>query len=399
MKAADPRLFHNLYGPKRPRISFKKGDFIDYVLMTLLSASAIYLSYGPFSAMSLIGLVLCVVMMAAFIFRHGVELSVPLIARRPQDILYMVVYKFQNMTGAYLFALGTLILENVLIYLTPTWPHHVSLMRTIALYLFYFHFIALTAYRTAILIAHLRKREHIREVMSQTTWRRFLRKQPNVSLEILHAYVTGVLTHMVLLIPWFVVINYCKFSIIFLPLICVINYITQVKYFKVHNAWFYRDHWLGHNSELEFVYLHGTHHDALPCGLIGVAGNGHLEGLLRHVLAFPTQFFNPVMAFVVFTLIVVADITSHQYVPGVYPRLTRGFHSVAQHSTHHFGRLEPYSFGLNVDRPGISDAVKRLFKLPSELRNSIELDVELTGFQWDNPSYRRYLGLVERYQK
>ena len=41
-------------------------------------------------------------------------------------------------------------------------------------------------------------------------------------------------------------------------------------------------------SEVEFVYLHGTHHDAIPCALIGVGENGHLEGVFRQIIGFPS---------------------------------------------------------------------------------------------------------------
>jgi hypothetical protein len=72
---------------------------------------------------------------------------------------------------------------------------------------------------------------------------------------------------------------------------------------------------------------------------------------------------------------------------------------VAQHSTHHLGRLEPYSFGLNFDQPDISAVDRKGSSLfPEELKNSIRFDEQLTGFQWQNPSYRKYLELFERYQ-
>src|SRR5262249_28348925 len=136
-------------------------------------------------------------------------------------------------------------------------------------------------YRTVILIAHLAKRELVREVLMQTPWQRTIKAKTNMTLEILHAYGTGVLTHIVLLAPWYMVIKYSRFSVIFLPVVCLINVIVHLKWMQRYNGWFYRDHWLGHNSELEFVYLHGTHHDAIPSGLIAVSENGFLEGFLR----------------------------------------------------------------------------------------------------------------------
>jgi hypothetical protein len=73
---------------------------------------------------------------------------------------------------------------------------------------------------------------------------------------------------------------------------------------------------------------------------------------------------------------------------------------VYQHPTHHFGPIAPYSFGFKVDQPQISEEKRKAIgKIRPELENSIKLDEELTGFQWDNPTYRRTLSLFEKYQK
>jgi hypothetical protein len=198
------------------------------------------------------------------------------------------------------------------------------------------------------------------------------------------------------------VITYSRFSVIFLPVVCSINIVVQLKWLKAINAWFYRDHWLGHNSELEFIFLHGTHHDAIPSGLIAVAENGFLEGFLRFTIGSPVPFYNPIISFLVYTAEIKKDIEAHQYIPGVYPRLPRATMEVSQHSTHHYGPIEPYSFGVKLDLAGVSDDYKKSFArflIPDELTNSAKLDEELTGFKWDNPTYRRTLSLYDKYQK
>ena len=105
MKEIDSKHFHKLFGVKRPRISYQKKDFLDYTLMTLVSAFVIYFSYGPNYLMSAVGIVLCVFMIIVFSIRHGLELRTPLILKRPQDLLYMIVYKIQNMKLMYIFAI------------------------------------------------------------------------------------------------------------------------------------------------------------------------------------------------------------------------------------------------------------------------------------------------------
>jgi hypothetical protein len=196
------------------------------------------------------------------------------------------------------------------------------------------------------------------------------------------------------------VISYFSFSALFLPLVCPINAVVHWKWIKALNAWFYRDHWLGHNSEFEFIYIHGTHHDAIPSGMIAVAENGFLEGFLRFTVGSPTAFYNPVISFIAYTREIKSDIVLHQYIPGVFPRMPRRWMEIAQHSTHHYGLLAPYSIGMKLDRPGVAEDYKKVYaRYPDEITNSIRLDEELTGFKWDNPIQRRILSLYDKYQK
>ena len=396
----DPAVFHKLYGERKPRAVYYKRDFLDYTVMIALSALVLGLSYGPRHPMAIAGYVLCAYTLAMFVKRHGVELTVPLIVRRPQDALYMLFYKVQNLKPMYFVAVGVLLLEYVLIAATPHLPHRVETMRTVGMALFYFHFLALTAYRTVILVDHLRKKALVREVLAQTAWKRVVNEKTNVTMEIVHAYVTGILTHLVMLAPWYLVIRLADFSVIFLPVVGVINVLVFLKWFQNYNKWYYRDHWLGHNSELEFIYLHGTHHDAIPSALIAVAENGFLEGFMRYTTAFPITFFNPVACFLISTLNVKKDIEMHQYIPGIYPRVPMGMMQSLQHSTHHYGSIEPYGVGVKIDRPGVSDAFKKAFaRVPEGLKNSAKLDEELNGFNWDNPTHRQILDLFRKYHR
>lgn len=400
MATHDPAVFHALHGVRKPRATYYRKDFLDYTLMIALSAAVVGVSYGFGHVLSIAAYVLCAATWGVFMIRHGVEMNVPLIARRPQDMLYMFLYKLRNLTPAYFIALGVLVVESVLVMATPKLPHHADLMRTIALYLFFVHFGVITAYRTVILAGHLAKKEVVREVLMQTSWKRIITEKTNITLEIVHAYVSGLLAHIILLAPWFLVIKYASFSVLFLPVAIAINLFVQLKWLKGINTWFYRDHWLGHNAEIEFIYLHGSHHDAIPSGMIAVAENGFLEGFLRLTLGTPVPFFNPLIAFLVITIEVQKDMEAHQYIPGVFPRLPRKVVEVSQHSTHHYGQIEPYSFGIKVDQPHDPERYKNLFRgVPDELKNSAKLDEELTGFKWDNPTHRRTLALYARYHQ
>ena len=398
MKTPDPAVFHQLYGAKKPRAVYYPRDFLDYAVMIVLSALVAGLAYGFGHVMSIVALALCAFTLATFIIRHGIELRVPVILRRPQDALYALVYKLRNLTPLYFIAIGLLLLENVLIAATPNLPHHVEWMRKGALWLFYIHFISITGYRTTILAKHLAKKELVREVLMQTPWKRVITEKTNISLEIVHAYCTGLLTHVILIAPWYLVITHLEFSVIFLPVVCLISAVVHLKWLKAYPAWYYRDHWVGHNSEFEFIFLHGTHHDAIPSGLIAVAGNGFLEGFTRYTVGSPVALYNPLVAFIVFTSDVKADIDLHQYIPGVGPRIPRKVLEVYQHSTHHYGRLEPYSMAAKVDQPGVSLNWKKRFPwLPDEMMNSFKLDEELSGLEWNNPTYQSTLRLYDKY--
>lgn len=398
MSRPDPAFFHKLYGEKRPRVVYYKKDFFDYLIMMVVSALVIILSYGLKSAMSAIGLALCALMLATFVVRHGVEFRVPLILRQPQEIFYTFAYKIQNLKPHYFIAFGLLLLENFLIARTPALPHHVDGMHKAALYLFYIHLLGITAYRTAILIDHLVKKGLVREVLMQTAWQRVIKTDTNITLEIFHAYCTGILTHIILIAPWYLVITYARFSVLFLPVVGVIDIIIHFRWAKALNAWFYRDHWLGHNSEFEFIFLHGTHHDAIPSGLIAVAENGLLEGFMRHTIGFPATFYNPVVTFLSYSYEIKTDIDTHQYIPGIFPRMPRKLVQIAQHSTHHYGPLEPYSIGLKFDHPSVPEDFRNSYMgKPDEIGNSIRMDEELTGFKWDNPTFRQILSLYDKY--
>ena len=395
----DKSFYHKLHGPQRKRAVYRKEDFTDYVLMILITALALAFFYGPSNPMAVIGFVLCGFMIIAFVIRHGVSAGVPLILTRPLQVAYLFYEKITNLRTPYFVAIGLLLIENALIMLTPDAPHNTELMRDIGFGLFYLHIIGLSIYRTAILVDHLRKRELVREILLQTAWKKTLSKQPSITFEIFHAYFTGLLTHIVLVAPWYFIIAHFNFSVILAPVVIVIAVINQTRFLKVINSWFYREHWLGHNSELQFLYLHGTHHDAIPSGLIGVAGNGLLEGVLRNTVAMPHPFYNPIAAALFYTMEVKNDVDLHQYIPGVFPRISKEFIRVAQHSSHHYGRVEPYGFGLKSNLPEINENVRAaLLKFPEELHNSIKLDEELTDFEWDNNTHRKIIELYDKYQ-
>lgn len=401
MSTAKVERFHKLYGKHKRRTNYQDKDFLDYLLMLAACAGVLVLGYGIAHPLAWIGAAVCVFMGVMFAVNHRVtakSLKLPMILHAPHEAVYLLIHKIQNIKAPYFVAIALLVAENVLIHYTPQWPHHVDWMRRIGMFVFWAHLALLTTYRTAIFIAHLRKRAHVQEVLSHSSWKSRTETPAQTTLAIVHGYATGLLTHLVYLVPWYLILTHVNFSLLLTPLTVALAFAVQKVNVKTLNDWFYRDHWLSHNSEFDFVYMHGMHHDAIPSGMIAVAGNGPLEGLIRSGLAFPIPFFNPLTAGFFYTIDVRADIDMHQYIPGVFPKLPREFLNVIQHSLHHFGRLEPYGFAINLDQPDISDELKKMTKvLPDELKYSIRLDQELNGHQWDNAKFKWYMALVDRY--
>ena len=228
MTDLDPKRLHKIYGLRRQRLAYRRDDFLDYVLMIAACEAILCLSFGATHVVALFGAVLCVFEIIAFARRHGVRLRVPLLLRRPQDVFYMVLYRLQNLTVWYFLAIGLLLLENYLITLTPALPHQSEWMRIAALGLFYLSFGAIFIYRTRILLSHLKRRAMVKEFLLQTTWKAALTRQPNISFEIAHAYATGLLAHLLLVTPWYLVITHANFSLVFLP-------VTMAHHLLSHN--------------------------------------------------------------------------------------------------------------------------------------------------------------------
>ncbi|MBV9496377.1 MAG: hypothetical protein JOZ54_19165 [Acidobacteria bacterium] len=390
--------FHRLYGIRKPRTCYYRRDFVDYTLMISIVALVAGLCFGFRHGMALVSYALCAFLFGTFIVRHGIEWKVPLILRRPQDVLYLFVYKVLNLKRQWFLAAGLLLLGNVVIAMTPQLPHHTDWMRTAAIWLFYAHFAGITLYRTRILIDHLAKKELVREILMQTPWKRTITGRTNITLEIVHAYATGLLTHIIFLAGWYLVLTHVRYSLLFLPLTFALDFWVEIKWYRVLNRWFYREHWVGHNSELEFLYLHGNHHDAIPSGMIAVSENGFLEGFCRSLIGQPVAYYSPLSVALFLSHTVWYDMLTHQYIPGIFPKLSNAVVKTTQHSTHHFGQLAPYGLGSKSPATRNVSALRARI-VPQELVNAIELDEELTGFHWDNPTFRKTLELWERYGK
>ena len=400
MYKPDPKRFHKIYGKKTTRMDYHDKDYADYIIMSLLTALVAYACYGLENILGIAGIVLSLIMIVVFPMRHGFKLTIPHILKHPHEVVLKFVYQIQNMMPVYFIAIGVLLLENYFVYLTPDLPHHTETMREVAFWLLYLHFAGITIYRTRIFVVHLMRKEKCHEFLMQTVWKRQLRFNDNMTLEVFHAYFTGLLSHILLIAPWYLVISHTNYSLVFMPVAIIANFFTGKWFLKIFNDWVYRDHWIGHHNAFDFLYFHGPHHDAIPSGMIAVSGNGPLEGFMRHAMGVPAPFYHPLTAVLAYSSEVQGDMQGHQFIPGMYPKADIQFQKMNQHSMHHFGMIFPLSMALKTDQPDVNLDFHPQFKyLPDEMRNGVRIDEALDNYKWDNPRYNQYLDLIGQYEE
>jgi len=222
---------------------------------------------------------------------------------------------------------------------------------------------------------------------------------------LLHAFVTGIYTHLVTLIPWFCYLKLVDASArsaldpssldATLCFMMALSWTIRaafvepkiVKDFEDNelNDWYIRDHWLGHHDLFEFNYMHGPHHDALPVGMIAVADNGPVEGLVRHFLGHFDSFKCPPHAAYSWTKTVIRDLVGHQYVPGVFPWSFSVVDVGVHHIEHHFLSMHPLGNGIASD---------------PDPRNNCEVETWLSGDRYspDNKVWNWFVREVAKFE-
>jgi hypothetical protein len=383
----DPKKFHHIGVAKKQRLTYKDKDFIDYVVMIIMTCGLIALAYGPDHAMTIVGIFLSVSLIPFFAIRHGIKLTVPLIIRQPVNIFYLVYYKLEGIHKSTIIVISWIAIENIIIYLTPNLPHKTDFMRSAVIILFFAHFFIITAFRTASFIDHLRKKNHVREVLLESPWQKFIKNRNSIVSEIVHAYFTGLLTHIVSIAPWYVLITHVQYSVLLLPLSIPISIFAILKVIPDANKVFYREHWLAHNLELDFVYLHGPHHDAIPSSIIAFGENGILEGYWRGLTGFNFTYLHPFLLFLILTREVHRNMVGHQYIPNIFPE---NDNSVVEyhHAEHHYLSIRPYGLAMV---PGENS--------PPKERYYHVIDSALNGYNPDNTRWRWYAAMKAKYEQ
>ncbi|CAD7924959.1 unnamed protein product [Amoebophrya sp. A120] len=408
----------------KPKMVYDKRDFYDYVIMLALSIGSCVAVYGVQHVLTKIVFHSSWFLLFVFATRHGTCGLLDWLKQRPAIFsprvwLHWAMYKTENMRPSYCYQIavfaGDIVLLRVLrtyvftksypsegdddemfssLFSTP-WSYYAFYGLTFGL--FYLSFAVATVLRTVSLLDHLYQHNHVFKFLQQTGWRKTLRflpeklNLPDVCdhfVGLLHAFVTGVWTHVVTVIPYYLVL--CAYwtalcspaaptgsstgneasgtsstsSDQLLPhpglvLTAVLSWLLRfliieqrlLQMFEQNdlNDWYIRDHWLGHFSKIGFSYMHGPHHDCLPVGFIAVADNGPLEGMVRHFFGHFDSFCCPPFACFRWTKTIIRDIVGHQYVPGVLPWSFSVVDYGVHHVEHHYLSMYPLGNGIEHD--------------------------------------------------
>jgi len=255
-------------------------------------------------------------------------------------------------------------------------------------------FLIVTAFRAAILIAHLLRASVVREVLENSAQRKSIAKIP-IRHHIFQAFVTGMLAHLSLIAPAVLFFTWTSPSILREVLLIagymlwaaaarlLIKHNLIEKTSLIHYRLFYNNHRLAHQSRFFFTVFHGHHHDAIPSALVGSAGGtGFLENVDRTL-----TWLDPLNSVVVMQLdwmySMAFDMIVHQYIPGVFPFAKVTVIGRAHHVTHHFGSALPlgmifdaYIEARDMDNGYKPDnAVTRWFLSEVERREGVDLEL------------------------
>ncbi|MBX7098150.1 MAG: hypothetical protein K1X89_10585 [Myxococcaceae bacterium] len=273
-----------------------------------------------------------------------------------------------------------------------------------ALWCFAVVFGALTAYRTVVLLAHLRKARHVRQVLEGSSWAREL-KGLSTWAHLVHAWVTGELATLAFFLPsllfWQLTEPTCVRELVLLALgagailasargldtraevpasrslrVAVALVVPSGKAAEREGG---LTHGADHASRFGFTLFHGHHHDAVPCALVGGPGVGLLEAFDNGLLYLP-YLGSATVSLLAFGAYAVIDMLFHQYVPGVFPYTRAVLSFQVHHVAHHFFSLRPVSvnarYGFDVGagyRP--DNAVTRWFLETAKAHEPVPVDV------------------------
>jgi hypothetical protein len=222
----------------------------------------------------------------------------------------------------------------------PLSIHCSRLMFEIQIWLFHVRVLKMILWRTVILAHHLLKRDQVEAFLQQTGFRRYVRSC-DITVHIAHAYCTGTLADFGLIMFGALRIQLLQqsFPFLLMELWCIFSrkfpgYGPELEYQDIINQ-FYRNHSKDHYDNNFFVFIHGSHHDAIPISVI--SAHGFWEACLASQL---DNACGPIVALLRCSS-TWHSYRTHQYVPGVFPFSKYVVASKVHHVEHHYFKLLP----------------------------------------------------------
>jgi len=330
-----------------PKMTYSSRDGPDYLLMMTIIAGLGRLCYARSALLQAFTYCGCLYLTSFFFLHHGCSLSCPLLLSDPKTALRAAQLHIKDIKLVVFLRVAIALSEHCFVTSTPSFWHATETVSELGRTLWWLHFGLCSTFRTVIFWEHLRWHINVRAFLQESNFARHIIGPKLFPLQIAQAYCTGIVCHLCLLMPWYAVITWRKQSILLMPVNFVLDLLHE-KY-SSHNAMesYYREHWLGHHSRLHFIYLHGMHHDALPCALIATNDSGALEGFLRSLDGTAvgpcrtTWYVSHILQLVNQTRDVLNDIILHQYIPCVYPYSRLIVARENHHVEHHYLALHP----------------------------------------------------------
>ena len=330
-----------------PKMTYSCADGPDYFVMMLTVVGLSRVCFADSLLLQAWMCGSCVFLALFFLLHHGCSIACPLLFSNPVAALRAVKYHVQDVDPSFYARLAVVIMEHVFVANTPFLWHGSERISQFGHALWSVHFAACTIFRSRILAEHLWHQDHVRTFLKTSNFSRHVTTKRLFPLQIMQAYFTGIVCHLCLLMPWYATIMWRRQSVWLLPVNMAIDWYHR-RYSR-HNGLesYYREHWLGHHSRLHFLYLHGMHHDALPCALMATNDTGALEGFLRALNGTTvgpcrqTWYVPHELQFVHQTRAVLNDIILHQYIPSVYPYSRLIVARENHHVEHHYLALHP----------------------------------------------------------
>lgn len=407
-------------------MTYTASDFPDYLLMLVLCVACSVGGFGMTHLYTWVSVGSASFLLITFALRHGCQLqNLPIVVANPwQTVVMDLVARLGNVPRAilienaaffaeqYLLRSGllTMICTKVMSGPPSPAPNATSTAWFFTFGLFHISMIVGTAFRLISFVHHLIRHEHVFHFLEQTNFRKILKflgtatqvdssaslstctwfmakthRLLDHAMGLLHGLATGLLTHVVGVIPWYCTLMITMRSLSMferslsdqLGAACMLEASEGSVELSYHTLsmmamlwvlrscvclWchvdagadlessFVREHWIQHHTQYGFSYLHGPHHDAIPVAFMALAEMGPLEAFLNNTFRNTYLQSVPPLHAWKFTATMMILMISHQYVPGVFPYASTSAAWENHHFEHHFLCMFPLGLADLSDR-------------------------------------------------